>query len=75
MTENSPGPMAGKTALVAAGTGGTGRATAAGLAALGARVGITGREEARTRAAADGIARESGNPAVDAFAAGRASAR
>ncbi|MGO8886172.1 MAG: hypothetical protein ACLPUO_13550 [Streptosporangiaceae bacterium] len=59
MTENSPGPIAGKTALV---TGGIGRATAAGLAALGARVGITGRDEARTRAAADGIARESGSP-------------
>jgi NAD(P)-dependent dehydrogenase (short-subunit alcohol dehydrogenase family) len=69
MTENFPGPMAGKTALVTGGTGGIGRATAAGLAALGARVGITGRDEARTQAAATGIAGESGNPAVDAFAA------
>ena len=69
MTENFPGPMAGKTALVTGGTGGIGRATAAGLAALGARVGITGREKARTQAAATGIVRESGNPAVDAFAA------
>jgi NAD(P)-dependent dehydrogenase (short-subunit alcohol dehydrogenase family) len=43
MTENFPGPMAGKIALVTGGTGGIGRATAAGLAALGARVGITGR--------------------------------
>jgi hypothetical protein len=32
MTENSPGPMAGKTPLV---TGGTGRATASGLAGNG----------------------------------------
>ena len=68
MTENFPGPMAGKTALVTGGTGGIGRATAAGLAALGARVGITGRDKARTQAAATGIVRESGNPAVDAFA-------
>ena len=36
MTENFPGPMAGKTALVTGGTGGIGRATAAGLAAPGA---------------------------------------
>ena len=70
MTENFPGPMAGKTALVTGGTGGIGRATAACLAAPGARVGITGRDKARTHAAATGIVRESGNPAVDAFAAG-----
>ena len=69
MTENFPGPMAGKTALVTGGTGGIGRATAAGLAALGARVGITGRDKARTQAAATGIVRESGNPAADAFVA------
>ena len=62
--------MAGKTALVTGGTGGIGRATAAGLAALSARVGITGPDKARTQAAATGIVRESGNPAVDAFAAG-----
>ena len=49
MTENFPGPMAGKTALVTGGTGGIGRATAAGRAALGARVGITGRDKARSR--------------------------
>ena len=69
MTENFRGPMAGKTALVTGGTGGIGRATAAGLAALGARVGITGRDKPRTQAAATRIVRESGNPAVDAFAA------
>ena len=44
MTESFPGPTAGKTVLVTGGTGGIGRATAAGLAALGARVGITGRD-------------------------------
>ena len=68
MTENFPGPMAGKTALVTGGTDGIGRATAVGLAAPGARVGITGRDKARTQAAATGIVRESGSPAVDAFA-------
>jgi NAD(P)-dependent dehydrogenase (short-subunit alcohol dehydrogenase family) len=61
--------MAGKTALVTGGTGGIGRATASGLAALGTRVGITGRDQARTQDAAGQIARESGNPAIDAFAA------
>jgi NAD(P)-dependent dehydrogenase (short-subunit alcohol dehydrogenase family) len=69
MTENTAGPMAGKTVLVTGGTGGIGRATAAGLAALGAQVGITGRDRARTQTAATEIARQTGNPAVDAFAA------
>jgi retinol dehydrogenase 14 len=44
----STGPMADKTVLVTGGTGGIGKATAAGLAAMGARVGITGRDPART---------------------------
>ena len=61
--------MDGKNVLVTGGTGGIGRATAVGLAALGARVGITGRDPARTGAAAAEIRKESGNPAVDAFAA------
>jgi retinol dehydrogenase 14 len=63
------GPMSGKAVLVTGGTGGIGRATAVGLARLGARVGITGRELTRTRQAVAEIGRESGNPAVDAFAA------
>ena len=61
--------MAGKSVLVTGGTGGIGRATAIGLAALGARVGITGRDPARTEAAAAGIRAAAGSPAVDAFAA------
>src|SRR2546423_13213869 len=60
--------MAGKSVLVTGGTGGIGEATAIGLAALGARVGITGRDKARTEAAAAGIAAAPGSPAVDAFA-------
>ena len=61
--------MAGKSVLVTGGTGGIGKATAIGLAALGARVGITGRDRARTEAAAASIRTAPGNPAVDAFAA------
>lgn len=63
------GPMSGRTVLVTGGTGGIGRATAAGLAGLGARVAITGRDPTRTAAAAAGIAAETGNSAVDGFAA------
>ena len=49
--------MTGKTVLVTGGTGGIGQATAAGLAGLGARVGITGRDRSRAEAAAGRIAR------------------
>jgi len=52
------GPMAGKTVLVTGGTGGIGKAAAIGLSAADARVGITGREIARTRAAAADFAAE-----------------
>jgi retinol dehydrogenase 14 len=61
--------MDGKVVLVTGGTGGIGRATAAGLSAMGARVGIVGRERARTKTVAAEIAASSGGPAVDAFAA------
>jgi retinol dehydrogenase 14 len=60
--------MADKVVLITGGTGGIGRATAIGLATMGARVGITGRELARAQQAAAEIRAASGNPAVDAFA-------
>ena len=64
---NASGPMIGKTVLVTGGTGGIGKATALGLAALGATVGITGRDRARASAAAGEIATASGNQAIDVF--------
>jgi retinol dehydrogenase 14 len=62
-------PMAGRVVLITGGTGGIGKATAIGLATVGARVGITGRNPARAEQAAADIRAGSGNPAVDAFAA------
>src|ERR1700682_2991265 len=62
-------PMAGKVVLITGATGGIGKATAIGLAALGARVGIAGRDLARAEQAAADIRATSGNAAVDAFAA------
>jgi retinol dehydrogenase-14 len=61
--------MTDKIALITGGTGGIGKATAIGLATMGARVGITGRDLARAEQAAADIRAASGNPAVDAFAA------
>src|SRR5687767_644874 len=61
--------MTGKTVLITGGTGGIGRAAAIGLATMGARVGITGRDRARAESAAAAISRESGDPAVDVFVA------
>jgi NAD(P)-dependent dehydrogenase (short-subunit alcohol dehydrogenase family) len=56
--------MAGKTVLVTGGTGGIGLATAAGLADLGARVGIVGRDEERAEAAAGRLRSAGGNVTV-----------
>jgi retinol dehydrogenase-14 len=61
--------MTGKTVLISGGTGGIGRAAAIGLASLGARVGITGRDRDRAEGAAAAIAMASGNPAIDVFVA------
>jgi len=61
--------MTGKTILITGGTGGIGKAAAIGLASMGARVGITGRDRPRAEAAAAAITRESGNAAVDVFVA------
>ena len=63
------GRLTGKTVLITGGTGGIGRAAAIGLASMGARVGITGRDRARAQRAASAISRASGNPAVDVFVA------
>jgi len=65
----SPGlPMAGKTVLVTGGTGGIGKATARGLAAMGAHIAITGRDRERTQGAAREI-REIAGGQVDVFVA------
>ncbi len=60
--------MAGRTVLVTGGTGGIGKATAAGLGILGARVAITGRDRGRAEAAADEIRTATGAQ-VDVFVA------
>ncbi len=60
--------MAGRTVLVTGGSGGIGRATALGLAAMGADLAITGRDRARTEDAAHEI-RAAGGGQVDVFVA------
>ena len=61
--------MRGSTVLVTGGTGGIGLATAAGLAGLGARVGIVGRSANRGEAAADAVRRKVPSAQVDVFEA------
>jgi NAD(P)-dependent dehydrogenase (short-subunit alcohol dehydrogenase family) len=61
-------PLAGKTVLVTGGSGGIGRATALGLAAMGAQVAITGRDRGRLEDAAGEI-RAGGGAQVDLFVA------
>lgn len=66
MATQEVGPMAGRYVLVTGGTGGIGKAVAAGLAAQGARVGITGRDRGRAETAAAEIDAGAG---VDVFVA------
>ena len=60
--------MAGKTVLVTGGSSGIGKATALGLATMGAHLAITGRDRERTDKAAREIQAASGGP-VDIFVA------
>ena len=69
MVDDSGPSMAGKIVLVTGGTDGIGKATASGLAVLGADLAVTGRDRARTEAAAESIRAASGNGGVRAFAA------
>jgi len=61
-------PMARKTVLITGASGGIGRATAVGLATMGAHLAITGRDRGRTAGAADEI-RAAGGGQVDVFVA------
>jgi retinol dehydrogenase-14 len=60
MEQPQHGPMSGRIVVVTGSTGGIGRATAGGLARMGARVAITGRDAGRTEDAAGEIRAASG---------------
>jgi len=68
MEQLHSGPMAGRTVLVTGGTAGIGRATALGLATMGAHLAITGRDRGRTEGAAREL-RAAGGGQVDVFVA------
>ena len=68
MEQIHSGPMTGRTVLVTGSSGGIGRATALGLAAMGAHLAITGRDRGRTEDAAREI-RAAGSRQVDVFVA------
>src|SRR6266700_2632874 len=68
MEQIHSGPMAGRTVLVTGGSGGIGRATALGLAMMGAHLAITGRDRGRTEGAAGEI-RAAADGQVDVFVA------
>lgn len=59
------GTMSGKTVLITGGTGGIGKATATGLARMGATVAVVGRDRTRGVAAVEDIKRASGNERID----------
>ncbi len=60
-----PRPMTGKVCLVTGGSSGVGRATAMGLAALGARLLLVSRDPERGQRAAEAIRQASGNAQVE----------
>src|SRR6478609_2220456 len=62
-------PMAGRTVLITGGTGGIGKATALGLATLGADVAIVGRDRGRVATAVREIRAVDGGGQVDGFVA------
>ena len=68
MEHTHPGPMTGRTVLVTGATTGIGKATAVGLATMGAHVAITGRDLGRAEQAAREIRATGGGP-VDVFVA------
>ena len=68
MEQLHSGPMAGRTVLVTGGSAGIGRATALGLARMGADLAITGRDRGRTEGAA-GELRAAGGGQVEVFVA------
>jgi NAD(P)-dependent dehydrogenase (short-subunit alcohol dehydrogenase family) len=67
MERSQSRPMAGRTVLITGGTGGIGKATALGLATMGAPVAIIGRDRARTDDAVREIRAAGGQ--ADAFVA------
>ena len=68
MDRTADGSIAGKTVLVTGASGGIGKATAQGLAVMGARLAITGRDRDRAEDAAREI-RTVGGGQVDVFIA------
>jgi retinol dehydrogenase 14 len=63
------GPMAGRTVLVTGGTAGIGRATALGLARMGADLAICGRDRGLTERAAGELRATAGGGQVEVFVA------
>src|ERR1700735_5668788 len=74
MARDNERPMTGRTVLITGATAGIGRATALGLATMGAQLAITGRDRDRTEDAAREI-RAVGGGHVDVFVADLSSQR